>query len=222
MMRIGLFGGTFNPIHNGHLWAALEVKSSFNLDQIYLIPAAVPPHKNSGTVTSADDRLQMINLAIAGLTGITVADVELRRPGPSYTIDTVRHFKRKLKSGSRIFLIMGLDAFLEIHTWKSYQELLEQIVLIVIARPAANYPKAPQGRKVLENYFKSVLSADYELSAGNDCYTAKGWQPIYFSDVRALDISSTIIREKVREKKTIVEWVPLPVAEYIQSKGLYR
>jgi nicotinate-nucleotide adenylyltransferase len=221
-MRIGLFGGTFNPIHNGHLWAVLEVKSGFNLDQIYIIPAAVPPHKASGTVTSADDRLQMIHLAIAGLSGITVADVELKRPGPSYTIDTVRHFKHKLKKGSRIFLIMGLDAFLEIHTWKSYKELLEQIAFIVIARPTPNYAEAQQGRKILENYFKSRLSANYKLSAGNDCYTAQGKQPIYFSDVKALDISSTVVREKIREKKTIENWVPRPVAEYIKLKGLYK
>ena len=139
-MRIGLFGGTFNPIHNGHLWAALEVKSGFNLDQIYLIPAAVPPHKTPGMVANAADRLRMIHLAIADLSGIAVADVELRRPGPSYTIDTVKHFKHTLKKGSRIYLVMGLDAFLEINTWKSYKELLEQIAFIVVARPSEASP----------------------------------------------------------------------------------
>jgi len=220
-MRIGLFGGTFNPIHNGHLWAALEVKSGFNLDQIYLIPAAVPPHKTPGMVASADDRLQMINLAIADLSGITVADVELRRPGPSYTIDTVRYFKHTLEKGSRIFLMMGLDAFLEIHTWKSYKELLEQIAFIVIARSTEAHPDAQQGRKSLEDYFKSTLSADYELSAADDYYIAKGKQPLYFCDVSAPDISSTVIREKVKEQQTIEIWVPPQVAEYIQFKGLY-
>jgi nicotinate-nucleotide adenylyltransferase len=220
-MRIGLFGGTFNPIHNGHLWAALEVKNGFNLDQIYLIPAAVPPHKTPGMVASADDRLQMINLAIADLSGITVADVELRRPGPSYTIDTVRYFKHTLEKGSRIFLMMGLDAFLEIHTWKSYKELLEQIAFIVIARSTEAHPDAQQGRKSLEDYFKSTLSADYELSAADDYYIAKGKQPLYFCDVSAPDISSTVIREKVKEQQTIEIWVPPQVAEYIQFKGLY-
>lgn len=221
-MRIGLFGGTFNPIHNGHLWAALEIKSGFDLDQIYLIPAAVPPHKTPGMVANADDRLQMINLAIADFSGIMVADVELRRPGPSYTIDTVRHFKHTLKKGSRTFLLMGLDAFLEIDTWKSYRELLEQIAFIVIARPTGAYPNALQGRKILEDYLRSTLSADYELSAGGDYYLAEGKQPIHFCDVGAPDISSTVIREKVKEKKAIKNWVPLEVAEYIQLKGLYR
>ena len=221
-MRIGLFGGTFNPIHNGHLWAAVEVKNGFNLDQIYLIPAAVPPHKTPGTVANADDRLQMINLAIADLSGIMVADVELRRPGLSYTIDTVRYFKRTLKKGSRIFLMMGLDAFLEINTWKSYQELLEQIAFIIIARPTGAYLNALQGRKILEDYFKSGLAANYHLAAGGDYYLAEEKQPIYFCDVNAPDISSTIIRRKVKEKKAIENWVPLPVAKYIQLKGLYR
>jgi nicotinate-nucleotide adenylyltransferase len=220
-MRIGLFGGTFNPIHNGHLWAAAEVKNRFHLDQIYLIPAAVPPHKTSDMVTSADDRLQMINLAIADISGITVADIELRRPGPSYTIDTVQHFKQTLKKGSRIFLMLGLDAFLEIHAWKSYKELLEQIAFIIIARPAKAYPKAQQGRKTLEDYFKSALSANYELSARGDTYTAEGKQLIHFCDVSALDISSTVIRKKVKEKQPIEDWVPPQVAEYIQLKGLY-
>lgn len=220
-MRIGLFGGTFNPIHNGHLRAALEVKGGFNLDQIYLIPAAVPPHKTPGMVVSADDRLQMINLATADLSGITVADVELRRPGPSYTIDTVRYFMHTLEKGSRLFLMMGLDAFLEIHTWKSYKELLEQSAFIVIARPTEAHPDAQQGRKRLEDYFKSTLSADYELSAGGDYYTAKGKQPLHFCDVNAPDISSTVIREKIKEKQTIGNWVPPQVAEYIQLKGLY-
>ena len=220
-MRIGLFGGTFNPIHNGHLWAALEVKSGFNLDQIYLIPAAVPPHKTPGMVANAADRLRMIHLAIADLSGIAVADVELRRPGPSYTIDTVKHFKHTLKKGSRIYLVMGLDAFLEINTWKSYKELLEQIAFIVVARPSEASPDARQGRKILENYFKSTLSADYELSAAGDYYKAKGKQPVYFCDVKAPDISSTVIREKVKQKQAIESWVPLQVAEYIQSKGLY-
>jgi nicotinate-nucleotide adenylyltransferase len=221
-MYIGLFGGTFNPIHNGHLWAALKVKDGFNLDQIYLIPAAVPPHKTPGMVADADDRLQMINSAIADLSGISVADVELRRPGPSYTIDTVRHFKKGLQPDSRIFLMMGLDAFLEIDSWKSYRELLEQIAVIVIARPAETCPDAQQGRKILEDYLKTTLSENnYKLSAAGDCYTAKGKQPIYFSDVKALDISSTLIRKKVKAKQTIENWVPPQVAEYIQLKGLY-
>lgn len=220
-MRIGLFGGTFNPIHRGHIWAASEVKKGFNLDQISLIPVALPPHKTSGTVADADDRLEMIHLAIAGLPGITVSDVELNRPGPSYTIDTVRHFKKTLAEDSRIYLIMGLDAFLEIDTWKSYTELLEQIAFIVMARPDADYPDADQGWKILENYLNSTLSADYEFLNERGCYVSEVRQPIYTVDIDAMDISSTKIRECIKTKKTIENLVPPGVADFIQSKGLY-
>jgi nicotinate-nucleotide adenylyltransferase len=220
-MRIGLFGGTFNPIHRGHLWAALEVKKGFNLDQVSLIPAALPPHKTPGAVANADDRLQMIHLATADLPGIIVSDVELNRPGPSYTIDTVRHIKKTLADCSRIYLIMGLDAFLEIDTWKSYDELLEQIAFIVMARPNADYPDVEQGWKILEDYLKLSLSEDYEFLAARGCYTSEGKQPIYIVDIEAMDISSTKIRQDIKTKKNIDNLVPPKVAQFIQSKGLY-
>jgi nicotinate-nucleotide adenylyltransferase len=220
-MRIGLFGGTFNPIHRGHLWAASEVKKSFKLDQISLIPAALPPHKTCGAVAKADDRLEMIRLSIADFPGITVSAVELNRPGPSYTIDTVRHFKKMLADDSQIFLIMGLDAFLEIDTWKSYTELLKQIAFIVMARPNADYPDADQGWKILVDYLNSTLSADYEFLDERGCYISEGRQPIYTIDIDAMDISSTKIRECIKTKKTVENLVPLEVADFIQSKGLY-
>ena len=221
-MRIGLFGGTFNPVHRGHLWAGSEVIKRFNLDQIFLIPAALPPHKTPGLVAKADDRLEMINLAIADLSGLTVSDVELNRPGPSYTIDTIRHFKHTLAQDARIYLIMGLDAFLEIHTWKSHQDLLEQIAFIVMARPGENYTDAQQGWKILQIYLKSTLSADCQFDAAHACYTFEEKQPVYICDIKALDISSTKIREKVKKKQTIENFVTPEVADYIRLKGLYK
>ena len=221
-MRIGLFGGTFNPIHRGHLWAASEVIKRFNLDRIFLIPAALPPHKTPGLVAKADDRLKMINLAIADYCGLTVSDVELNRPGPSYTIDTIRHFKHTLAKDARIYLIMGLDAFLEIHTWKSHQDLLEQIAFIVIARPAEDYPDARQGWRILETYLKSTLSADYQFNSEQACYRLDGKQPVHICDIQAMDISSTKIREKVKRKQSIENLVTPEVADYIRLKGLYK
>jgi len=220
-MHIGLFGGTFNPIHRGHLRAASEVIKKFNLDQIFLIPAALPPHKTPGAVANADDRLEMIHLAIGNLSGLTVSDVELNRPGPSYTIDTVRHFKKTLSDDSRIYLIMGLDAFLEIDTWKSYTELLEQIAFIVMARPNEDCPDADRGWKILEKYLSSTLSAGYKFLTARGCYTSEGKQPIYIVDIDAMDISSTKIRQNLKIKKTIGDLVPPEVAEFIQLKGLY-
>jgi nicotinate-nucleotide adenylyltransferase len=163
----------------------------------------------------------MIHLAITDLPGLTVSDVELNRPGPSYTIDTVRHFKKALANDSRIFLIMGLDAFLEIDAWKSYTGLLKQIAFIVMARPNADYPDADQGWKILEDYLNSTLKADYEFLNEHSCYISEGRQPIYPVDIDAMDISSTKIRQCIKTKKTIKNLVPLAVADFIQSKGLY-
>ncbi|MGD9348628.1 MAG: nicotinate-nucleotide adenylyltransferase [Desulfobacterales bacterium] len=220
-MRIGLFGGTFDPIHRGHLWAASEVKKIFNLDPIYLIPAALPPHKTPISVTSADDRLAMIHLAISDMDGIIVSDVELQRRGPSYTIDTIYHFKSTQPDDALIFLIMGMDAFLEFDTWKSYRDLLEQISVIVMARPDDRHQGVQQGCKHLGHYLKSNIAADYQFSDAQDCFTSPGMQPIHFCDVNALDISSTQIRQAVKQKQAIENWVPARVAEYIHQKGLY-
>ena len=221
-MRIGLFGGTFNPIHRGHLRAALEVIKRFNLDQIYLIPAALPPHKTPGMVAKVDDRLKMINLAIADLSELTVSDVELNRPGLSYTIDTIRHFKHTLAKDARIYLIMGLDAFLEIHTWKSHQDLIEQMAFIVMARPGQDYSGAQQGWRILESYLKFTLSANYQFNVAQACYALEGKQPVHICDIKAMDISSTKIREKVKRNRSIENLVTPEVADYIRLKGLYK
>ena len=220
-MRIGLFGGTFDPIHRGHLRAASEVKKNVNLDHIFLIPAALPPHKTPVAVASADDRLAMIHLAIGDMNGITVSDIELQRSGPSYTIDTVYHFKSTQPDNARIFLIMGLDAFLEIDTWKSYRELLEQIPMIIMARPNDSHQSVAQGWKILEKYLTLKISVDYRFFDPQKVFMSEGRQPVYICDVQALDISSTKIRQAVKQKQTIENWVPARVAEYIIQKGLY-
>jgi len=219
-MRIGLFGGTYNPVHLGHLRAALEVKEGFELDEIFLIPAALPPHKIPGEVADAADRLHMLNLALEGTSGLNVSDVELKRSGPSYTIDTVHHFKHTLPDKCRIYLIMGLDAFLEIDSWKSYEELLAQIPFIVINRPlAGNRHGFAWG--VMEDYLKTSLSAEYEFSESQSCYLRAEKQPIYVYEVTALDISSTMIRKLIKKGRSIEYLVPQKVAKFIKSKGLY-
>jgi len=221
-MKIGLFGGTFNPVHLGHLRAAVEVREGFELDEIYLIPAALPPHKATGEVAAPDDRLNMLNLALGTAGGLKVSDVELKRSGPSYTIDTVAHFKRTLPAESSLFLIMGLDAFLEIDTWKSYRELLALIPFIVINRPHADSRAAGGPWKLLADYLATELAADYSFSASRSAYLARGRQPIYVWEVSALDISSTRIRRAISENRPIDYWVPTKVAEYIRTKGIYR
>ncbi len=220
-MHIGLFGGTFNPVHIGHLRAALEVKEGFDLDQVILIPAALPPHKMPGEVADAADRLHMLNQALEDSPGLTISDVELKRSGPSYTIDTVQHFKHTLPDQSRIYLIMGMDAFLEIDTWKSYDELLLQIPFIIINRPKSGSAAGDPGWKFMENFLASKISADYVFSESQSCYRAQNKQPIYVFEVTSLDISSTRVRNLSNTGRSIDYLVPQKVAEFINSKGLY-
>ena len=157
-MRIGLFGGTFNPIHYGHLRAALEVKEGFPLDECCFIPVAIPPHKTSGSMANSADRLEMLRLAISGREGFTVSDVELKRPGTSYSIDTVNQLKSNLGPDTELFLMLGLDAFLEIDTWKSYKALLHAIPFIVMARPNPGYDNSTDRWQILKDFLHSNIS----------------------------------------------------------------
>jgi len=220
-MRIGLFGGTFNPVHVGHLRAALEVKEGFKLDEVILIPASMPPHKTPAEVADAADRLHMLDLALEETSDLKISDVELKRSGPSYTIDTVEHFRLTLPDQTRIYLIMGMDAFLEIDTWKSYDELLLQIPLIIINRPQSGSASHEGGWQFMENYLASKISKDYAFSESQGCFRAKNKQPVYVFEVTSLDISSTGIRNLINTGRSIRYLVPHKVAKFINSKGLY-
>jgi len=220
-MRIGLFGGTFNPVHVGHLRAALEVKEGFKLDEVILIPASMPPHKTPAEVADAADRLHMLDLALEETSDLKISDVELKRSGPSYTIDTVEHFRLTLPDQTRIYLIMGMDAFLEIDTWKSYDELLLQIPLIIINRPQSGSASHEGGWQFMENYLASKISKDYVFSESQGCFRAKNKQPVYVFEVTSLDISSTGIRNLINTGRSIRYLVPHKVAKFINSKGLY-
>jgi nicotinate-nucleotide adenylyltransferase len=221
-MRIGLFGGTFDPIHIGHLRVALEVKEGFNLDQIVLIPAASPPHKTKTEVTKASDRLAMVDLAIDGRSEFAVSDIELKRSGNSYTIDTICHLKKSLAKDIEIFFILGVDAFLEIDTWKSYRDLLEQVCFIVINRPILDSRETSVRWGILENFLKSKISEKYTFSDIGSCFEHPKARPIYIFDVTSLDISSTGIRKLVKKGRSIAFLVPEKVSRYIETRGLYR
>lgn len=220
--KIGIFGGTFNPIHLGHLRAAVELREGFGLDALYLIPAASPPHKDHANLASAADRMAMVQRAIAGHAGLRVSDIELKRQGPSFTIDTVCAFRKYLPEDAWLYLIMGLDAFLEIETWKAYRDLLHIVPLIVMNRPDRRGRIQPSANNAVSALLSEGALQGYECSMDGPCFTHCEKQPIFTYNVTAMDISSTRIRDLIRQNQAIDFLVPESVREYITAKGLYR
>ena len=221
LRRIGLFGGTFNPIHNGHLRVAGDVLRHFELDRIYFIPSAMPPHKKGqGSLAGAEDRLTMVRLALENHPRLAPCDIEIKRPGFSYSIDTVGYFKSKVAEQGRLFFILGMDAFLEIDTWKAFAELFEHTDLIVMSRPGTGQ-WTPQTRRTVENYVQHKISPAYALSAAGNMLVHPSKHDIHLVSVMPMDISSSRLRAMVSEGRPIAEWVPAPVAKYISQRGLY-
>jgi nicotinate-nucleotide adenylyltransferase len=219
--KIGLFGGTFNPIHLGHLSVAREVREGFELDKIWFIPAATPPHKKMKQVAGTLDRLEMIRLAIAENPNFSVSDVELKRSGPSYTIDTVDYFKEILPKETRLYLIVGLDAFLDIELWKSYKELFRVIPFIVMSRPGAMNDDPERKRKTINDLLVTKVSPAYYFNPNYNAYFHPDKQPVFLFEVTPVDISATMVRQKRSQRRSVSFLVPEKVKEYIESRGLY-
>ncbi len=220
-LRVGLFGGTFNPIHCGHTQVAKDVLHRYQLASIHFIPSALPPHKTEGTLATALDRYEMTCMALADEPDFNISDIEIKRTGPSYTIDTLRHFKALQTDEMQLFFMVGLDAFLEIHTWKSFRQLFDLAAFIVMARPQG--PKPVSDIKGLAAQFtRERISAAYAMSAQGDAMVHPAKQPIYLAPVTPVDISSSRIREMIGQGQSIREWVAPTVAAYLEKKGLYR
>lgn len=216
-MRVGLFGGTFDPIHLGHIQVATEIKKSFDLDQLYMIPSAIPPHKKRQGVADAQDRLNMTRIAVSNREGFLVSDVELSRSGPSYTIDTIDHFRRVFPKNTPIFLILGMDAFLEIDTWMSYSKLFQRLPLIIMSRPGTEHVSFQQ----LTTYIQDKISKNYQFQQNKNRFVHQTKQPINLVTVTPYDISSTSIRNLIFQKKPTQDLIPEEIEHYIKKKGLY-
>lgn len=221
-MRVGLFGGTFNPVHFGHLRTVLEVRERFGLDRVYLIPSAIPPHKSEAGIANPSDRLEMIRLAVANDSEFVVSNVELLRTGPSYTIDTLSFFENVLPISDQLFLIVGLDAFLEIHTWKDFRKILAALPLIVMGRPAASDPGRFMDMPLAVTGYLDGLASGYRYDCRQSVFIHPQFQPVYLIKVTSLDISSSAIRSLVQSGRSIRYLVPDAVSEFIASKGLYQ
>lgn len=222
LSKIGILGGTFDPIHLGHLRAAVEIQEGFGLDAVYLVPAAIPPHKQRTDIVAPEDRLEMVRRATQDLPELRVSDIELKRQGPSYTIDTVCAFRQKLPDRVWIYLIMGIDAFLEINTWKSYQDLLRIVPTIIINRPGSEEAPKASLDKAIETLMRNGALEGYECSMSTPCYEHCEKQPIFTYNVTPIEISSTHIRQLIREGRRIDYLVPPCVQDYINARGLYR
>jgi len=211
--RIGLFGGTFNPIHLGHLRGAEEIREAFDLDEIIFIPSSIPPHKVAEGVIDAKHRLEMVRLAIASNPFFTLSDVELSRPGKSYSIHTIRYFQERHPRG--LHFILGRDAFVEIETWKEYQTLFSLCHFIVMARPG--FREIPRSSQLPDS-----LCSHFRYDENNRVWTHSSGYLLHFREITFLDISSTKIRESIRKGESVRYLVPLEVEAHIRKHGLYR
>jgi nicotinate-nucleotide adenylyltransferase len=214
--RIGLLGGTFNPVHEGHLRAALEVQQKFILHKILFIPSYIPPHKQTTEIASPEDRYAMVELAVRGFPGFLASSIEIEAKEKSYSIITLNKVKKMFRN-AWVFFILGFDAFLEIETWRSYEKVLEQCHFIVTSRPG--YPLAEARNVLPENYDDKIISLGESGSVGEDLI--KKFR-IFFLPIRALDISSTEIRRKIRQGQSVKGFVPEAVEVYIKRKKLYQ
>ena len=189
MRRIGFFGGTFNPIHLGHLTIAEIVLGALKLDEIIFIPTFLPPHKIDRELISAEHRLNMVKFAIKDNPRFKVSDFEIKQKGKSYTIHTARYFKKVSLSEAKLFFIVGGDSYKNLKQWKSIDELVKIFTFVAVNRPRYGYKKNNHG--------------------------------CVFVDVPGIDISSSYIRQRIKEKKSVRYYVPDKALSYIKKHKLY-
>lgn len=195
-MRIGLMGGTFDPVHLGHLIGAETVADELDLDRVLFVPAAAPPHKREARISNSVHRVKMLKLAVAGNDRFDVCTDEIERGGDSYTIDTVRSFSGKIVAKGELFFILGQDNLQEFTTWKDWAGICSNCRLVSLRRQGGgkDYEELPEELGEVE-----VIRIEMPI----------------------IGISATGIRRRVAQGLSIRYQVPLPVAEYIESHGLY-
>lgn len=194
--RLGVFGGTFDPIHLAHLVLAEQAREQLNLDRVLFIPAAAPPHKIGRSISPAKTRLEMVELAVAGHPQFAVSDIEIKRTGPSYTVDTLRSLCVQYPAAA-LFLLLGGDSLVDFPTWREPKQILELASLAVVKREGSPIPDLP---------------ADWEMDLSNR---------LHFIQAPLLAISGTDLRRRVREGRSIRYLVPAAVAAFIESQRLY-
>jgi nicotinate-nucleotide adenylyltransferase len=214
--RIGILGGTFNPVHSGHLRAAEAVAEQFGLDVVFLIPSYIPPHKDSSDIVPAGHRLKMLELACGGQSRCVPSDIEVKARGKSYSILTLKKIRR-LHPKAWVFFILGVDAFVEIETWKDYEQVLDQCLFIVISRPGYDLEAAS---RVLGGRLRGRIRV-----VGPEDRPEETWfesERVFLVRIDALDVSSTDIRRRLREGRPVSGLVPRSVEDYLHHHRLYK
>ena len=200
-MRIGIFGGSFDPIHQGHLILAEACREQVELDQVWFMPCAVQPHKNSGARATDRQRMEMIELAIAGHDGFSLSKIEIERGGTSYTVDTLKQI-RESNSEDELFLLMGDDSLESFESWREPQTICELAVPVIVNRPGS-------GKVDLSVLQQFVDGQRFELFQSSTVQSPM------------IEISSSNIRSSVADKKSIRYQTPRSVQKYIEINNLY-
>lgn len=215
MKKFGLFGGTFNPIHLGHLRSAEEIGESFELDQVIFIPASYPPHKEKEQILSAPLRSEMVRLAILDNPRFALSEVELQRPGKSYSVQTIGYFRQRFGEDAQLYFILGLDAFLEIKTWKDPAALFSLCHFVIMTRPGFEKNFSPEHLPV-------ELEGDFCYDSRKGGYLHPSGFFIFPREITGLDISSTRIRENFQKGRSVKYLLPSSVEAFIYKNKLYQ
>ena len=210
--RTGILGGSFNPVHYGHLVLADEVREILRLDRVVFVPAAAPPHKPAAQLAPAADRFAMVERAVATHPAFSVSDLELRRRGPSYTVDTLEALRAP---GRELFLLIGSETFLDLLSWREPRRIASLARLVVVPRTGS----------VFDTENAAALKVVREIGAAG--FAAGGVEPVperavLIVHATSLPISASDLRRRVREERSIVYRMPDAVIEYIRAHGLYR
>lgn len=212
-MKVGILGGTFNPVHIAHLRIAEEVRDRFDLAEVVFVPAAAPPHKPLAGDLPFASRYEMVRRAIADNPSFSLSDIEERRGGKSYSIDTLRAFRGE-RSNDEFFFIIGSDSFLEFGSWRDYGGFFEYCNIVVVERPCAVVA-------ALDEALPIAIAPEFCYYGAEKRLAHRSGYSIYYLEGALLDISSSAIRELARLGRSIRYLVPETVAHYIKEQGLY-
>jgi nicotinate-nucleotide adenylyltransferase len=213
LARVAVFGGSFNPIHYGHLLLADEVLERLGLDRVLFVPAATPPHKPVAQLAPAADRFEMVRLANAGHPGFAASDVELRRAGPSYTVDTLQELTT---GGNALFLVIGSETFLDLLSWRAPRRVASLARLVIVPRSGSAFdPDSAAAQKVL----REIGVEGGFVRAGADALPTAG---VVIVHATSLPLSASELRRRVREGRSLAYRMPPAVIEYVRTRGLYR